>query len=411
MLALGLFGCDSGPAPQPYATVTPLVPVSATPFYNNDETFRIISSLPHKGYAAEQTAQMERAIQLALEGQSQDDYRVFEYIALDSSDDETGEWSPEKERANIERAVADPRVVAYIGPYTSGAASLVLPIANKSGLLVASPSVTWPGLSLPGYNPGEPDIYYPNGTQNFLGMMPDDSQMGMAAADWAKELGAKKFAVLEDGSTYSSGIAKEFSKSIAVGFGDMSLANVSIAPPDVAGLAAQLATVDAVFYAPSSVNNAVITARTLGPLNVPVFATDVALDPQFIDGAGEFAARWHILSNSVPPSRLYGDADQASTKLKEELPTQFAVNAYNIASMLAQSVAPEYARQGVGGANMPLPPNREAITRAVRSYDQPGIAGQLYFNYAGRPKFARMSGYEVLDGHFNQTEIFTVTRP
>ncbi|MEO5951811.1 MAG: branched-chain amino acid ABC transporter substrate-binding protein [Chloroflexia bacterium] len=411
VLALGLFGCDSGQTPPPYATVTPITPVSATPIYTDSETFRIISSLPHKGYAAQQTRQIEQAIQLALDGKSQEDYRVFEYIALDSSDDETGEWSPAKETANVERAVADPRVVAYIGPYASGGASIVLPIANKANLLVASPSVTWPGLSLSGYNPGEPDIYYPNGTQNFLGMMPDDSQMGMAAADWATKLGSKKIAVLDDGSTYSKGIAKEFSKSFSGGLGDMSSITLSIAPPDISNLPSQLARYDAIFYAPSSVNNASLVARTVGPLNLPIFSTDVALDPQFIDGAGSFAANWHIVSNSVPASRLFDDVDQASANIRNALPGQFAVNAYNIATLIAQVVQPEFARDNPGGAFLPLPPNREGITRDIRSTDQEGIAGRLYFNYAGRPKFARMSGYQMIDGKFKLTEIFTVTRP
>lgn len=417
VLALGLFGCDSGesvpltasPSPTPLPTVSS--PVEGIP--GEGGTFRIMSSLPHKGYAAQQSRQIEQAVAMRIGELPISDGLLIEYVPLDSSNDETGEWSPEKETANINRAVSDPRVVAYIGPYTSGATSLVLPIANKTGLLVASPSAGWPGLSLPGYNPGEPDSYYPSGKQNFVGMMPDDSLQGQAAAEWVSKVVTANITILNDGSTYSNGIAGTFSQTLSLSLRDMSPKSLTISPPSLDNLVASLGSATAIFYAPSSVNNAIAVARALENTTIDVFATDVALDQQFLEGAGNTASPWHIVSNSIPTDRLYDGAN--ATPFRDNFraryhsdPGQYALNAYNLASLITYAIPQDYSSMASGQPKLSY---REGIVDYVRKADQPGAAGYLYFNYAGRPKVARMSGYEIIDGQFSLATIFTVSRP
>src|SRR5262249_23084576 len=125
------------------------------------DTLRIVSSLPARGHSASEVKRIRQAIDLLLE---QNDHKAgnwqVEHLALDDSEDETGDWSRAAEQANAQMAANDPATVAYIGPYNSGAAMISLPITNRAGLLQASPSVTWPGLTESGWNPGEPQIYY-----------------------------------------------------------------------------------------------------------------------------------------------------------------------------------------------------------------------------------------------------------
>ena len=286
VLGLALAGCTNGRTP-----VTPAP----------DGTVRIVSSLPTRGQAAGQARAIEDAISLAIResGGKAGGFQV-EYIQLDDSSDETGDWSRDKELANATSAADDASVVAYIGPYNSGAAAVSLPVSNRAGLLQISPSVTWPGLTSSGWDAGEPERYFPTGTSNFVRLMPPDSVEAGAAAQWAADLNLRQIAILEDGSSYSNGMAAAFSRTapkLGVSFTislTIDLAADTI-PVDRLGGAA------AVFYAPSTISNAVKVAKSLKQSGLPVFATDTALDPQFIDQAGDSRKSWHLLSNSVPP--------------------------------------------------------------------------------------------------------------
>lgn len=388
MLALGLFACDSSGA-----TLPPAAP----------DTLRIVSSLPSRGYAAEQARQIEGAISLALETQRPATSKL-EYIRLDNSDPETGNWSPDKELANAEMAARDPNVIAYIGPYTSGAAMLSIPITNKAGLLQVSPSATWPGLTQAGYNPGEPDIYYQAGRRNFLSLMPSDSLQGQVAAWWARILGWRNVAVLEDGSTYSTGIVQAFIDPITGAPGKVYTVN----PLDLSTLPAKLAGADGLFYAPSSVQNAVLVARALAPLALPVIATDVALDPQFLEGAGADAAGWRVISNSVPPSELYQSIsdfelfrDMFTTEYGST-PGQFAANTYFFVGHLQSSL--EQIQQ-----NLPdSVPTRAEVLDYILSEDRLREDNLVGFTREGRPNHSQLSVYTWKDGRFEFSRLFGV---
>src|SRR5207237_751343 len=107
LLVFALVGCSNEPSiltPAPVGTV------------------RIVSSLPTRGPAAGQARAMADAITLAIRerGGKAGGFQV-DYVQLDDSSDETGEWSHEKEFANATSAINDHSVVAYIGPYNSGA--------------------------------------------------------------------------------------------------------------------------------------------------------------------------------------------------------------------------------------------------------------------------------------------------
>jgi branched-chain amino acid transport system substrate-binding protein len=391
VLALGLFGCGSSEPALP--TVTP-------------GTVRIVSSFPQKGYTGEQSRQMEQAIRLAIDEHNRTNDLKVEYIALDDSDAETGEWRPEKELANAQQAANDPSVLAYIGPYTSGAAAIALPVTNRAGLLLASPGATWPGLTTSGYNPGEPSIYYPTGERNFVGMMPDDSLQGRVAANWAQKLGIKDVAVLNDGSSYSLGLAKTFVQNVNT----MSYVSATIVPTDLSERPVQLGNAQAAFYAPSSVQNAVNVAHALSGLDIVVFSTDVALDPQFLDGAGPDAARWHIISNSVPDAQWSDPDSEVATRFQAEFeksfgsaPEQFAANAYDITLTILSAIDEAQL------ADPDSPLDRGDILERVRKAEFEGITGKIKFTPDGRPVFSRMSGYEWKDGRFQLADVFSST--
>ena len=131
-----------------------------------------------------------------------------------------GSWAAEAEENNARKAVADPNVMVYIGPYNSGAAKISIPILNNADLLMVSPTNTWPGLTKKEIGePNEPEIYRPSGRINYTRVVPTDDRQGEVAAAWAKEMGVERVYVLDDGEVYGRGIAMMFKE----GCGDLDL--------------------------------------------------------------------------------------------------------------------------------------------------------------------------------------------
>ena len=364
-----------------------------TPIPAPNDTVTIVSSLPSRGATAGQTKAMSDAIRLAIteRGGLAGETRV-QYVPLEGGDDETGDWSRERELANAMQAAADPAIVAYIGPYTSGAAMVSLPVTNRAGLLEASPSVTWPGLTLAGWDPGEPDRYFPGGQRTFIRMMPPDAVQADAAVQWAVALGLTKVALLEDGSSYSAGLANEFAAA-ATRAGLTTVGRSKIDPHATGSLASEAGTADAIFYAPSSASNAGAVALALAGSNVTIFSTDTALDPQFIDQAGAAARNWRIISNSSRPDATGGYASAGPSS--QVFPSQFAANAYDLTNLILDGVA-----TGTGRDRAAL------ITYLFNATKLSGALAQRIFTSTGDPASWALTGYTWDNGKFTLARSF-----
>ncbi len=148
-------------------------------------TVKIYASLPLQ---TRQGASIQKGIELAFK---QANWRAGSFkIELVSRSDslESGQWDADREQANAYEAVADPDVVAYIGPYNSGAAEASIPITNRSGLAQISPGNTAPALTKIGFHPGRPGEFYPTGRRNYFRTCPTDDVQAPAAAAWAREV-------------------------------------------------------------------------------------------------------------------------------------------------------------------------------------------------------------------------------
>ncbi|MBA2374067.1 MAG: ABC transporter substrate-binding protein, partial [Chloroflexi bacterium] len=176
-------------------------------------TIEIWSSLPRQGSSKAQTDTIANAINMALEeaGGKAGGYTVV-YKDVDDSTAAAGKWDEATEIKNANDAVANDKLVAYIGTFNSGAAKLSIPILCAKGIVMVSPSNTNVGLTKP-FGPGEPDVYYPNGCKkNYTRVVPADDLQGGAGALWASQLGAKNIYVIDDTEVYGKGIADVFVK-------------------------------------------------------------------------------------------------------------------------------------------------------------------------------------------------------
>jgi branched-chain amino acid transport system substrate-binding protein len=379
-LSLAVTGCSSEQASLAPAPVN---------------TVRIVSSLPSRGVFAGQTKAIAEAIRQAIaERNAMAGGWHIEYVPMEGGSDETGEWSRERELENATMAADDPSVIAYIGPYNSGAARVSLPVTNRAGLLQASPSATWPGLTLPGWDEGEPQRYFPSGTPNFVRLMPPDSVLADAAAQWMGALHLSRVLILEDGSSYSAGLANEFSSAASAARISVT-GRMRILPPTIGNVHAEAGGSEAIFYAPSTIGNAQAVAKKLQGAPQAVFATDTALDPQLIEQGGESTRNWFILSNSAAPNTSGKYSPRTWTNIETQFANQFAANAYSLTSLILDAL-----EAGTGR-------DRSALLRYIRSARLPGDSrGAHFFTATGDPTRWNISGYRWNGAEFRLVRSF-----
>src|SRR5215204_5789258 len=174
------------------------------------DTLTIYSSLPLQGDSRPQSESVVNGEKLALQqsGNKAGKFTV-KYVSLDDATPSAGKWEPGKTSANARKAAQDPKTIAYLGEFNSGATAISLPIINQAGILQVSPSNTAIGLTRggKGADKGEPDKYYPTSKRNYGRVVPADHIQAAADVTYLKQEGVTKLYVLNDKEVYGGGIA------------------------------------------------------------------------------------------------------------------------------------------------------------------------------------------------------------
>ena len=169
----------------------------------------VYSSLPLQGDSKPQSDDIVLAIDMAL---ADHDGRAggydIKHVSLDDADPELGFWEEGQVVANAEQAAADPKTIAYLGEFNSGATVMSLPILNEAGILQVSPSNTYVGLTrADGAEEGEPHVYYPSGERTYGRVVPADHVQAGALVAAMRDRGCTDVFILHDGEVYGTGIA------------------------------------------------------------------------------------------------------------------------------------------------------------------------------------------------------------
>lgn len=211
-LTFNLFLAACGSATS--STATPETTVSPQP----TQTVRIYASLPLSGKSAGLGKSLLNAMQLALADTTTNtqvigNFRI-DFVALDNSSPDSEAANTDREKANAQKAAADPDAILYLGPLATATAQASIPILNQAGLAMVSPGATYPGLTkaIAGITkPGEPNIYYQTGKRNFFRLLPTDELQGKADASFTDaKLIARRVFIVDDGTDYGAGLAKAY---------------------------------------------------------------------------------------------------------------------------------------------------------------------------------------------------------
>jgi branched-chain amino acid transport system substrate-binding protein len=371
---------------------------------------KIVSSLPRQGGSKQQTDSIVMAIKLALdEASNKVDGASVVYEDWDDATPERNAWDPDKEAENASKAVADPDVMLYLGPYTSGAAKVAIPILNSADLVIISPSATYTGLTRPDRGVAlEPDSLYPNGRRNFARVIPADEVQGAVAASWAKSLGANRVYVLHDLDLYGKTLANAFAEEA----GKLGLQvigapeGVDPRAPDYFGIAAKVksANPDLVYYGgltESSAGRVFKELRaSLGP-NVKLMGPDGLYQQTFIDATGDAAEGVLVTFGGVAPSKLTGRGGEWYRGFKVRTgaePEAYAAYAYE-ATKVALDAIKRAGRK-----------DRAAIRDAVfATRDYEGILGRWSFDANGDTTLTTVSGREAKNGKWDDAGAVTLS--
>ena len=364
------------------------------------KVIKIVSSLPRTGSAKGQTDTMVNGIKLAMEevGNKVGDFSV-EYLDWDDATAAAGQWTPEAEAANADKAAKNPDVMAYIGPYNSGAAKISMPILNKAGVLMISPANTWPGLTKPGnWGTGEPDIYRPTKKINYTRVVPTDDLQGPFAANWAKEMGVKQVYVLDDNELYGKGIAKLFAERCKeIGIKVLGQDKIDVNAQEFKSLMVKIKSLnpDMIYFGGTTQSKGGQLARDMvgSGLQCSIMVPDGCFEDAFVESAGakNIEGRAYFTFGGLPPEELKdgpGKAfvDRYMAKYKTQ-PEAYAIYGYECGKVALESIRKANKKDRGAVVDAAL---------ALRDFD--GALGKWSFDANGDISLAIISGSTVKNG-------------
>jgi branched-chain amino acid transport system substrate-binding protein len=388
-----------------------------TPTLPAGPLLKIVSSLPMTGAARAQTQLIVNAMTLRLDqagGRACGGKYTVRYEAWDDATEAQDRWDAAIETANANKAAADQRIVAYLGPFNSGAAKFSIPILDNAGpLVMISLGNNYPGLTKTmGAAPGEPDVYYPAGLRNYVRVTPADDVQGAVAARFIHDqLKANSVYILDDQEPYGQGIAQAF-RTAAKSIGLAVLGRDSIDPnaADYKALMAKIAVSnagwppDAIYAAMLVEQNAAQVLKDkvamMGDNTRVKYVGPTGIQYQaFIDAAGTNVAEGVYTSVAGLPLDKLPHAGQQflkdyDAKYHAHLNEPYAAYGYEAMSVALAAIESVCK----AGAN---PADRKAVRDAVfATRDFNGVLGLWSFDPNGDTSLSDMTFYQIKGGTF-----------
>jgi branched-chain amino acid transport system substrate-binding protein len=172
-------------------------------------------NLPLTGASAEDATTIMRGALLAIEEANAKGgpggYEV-RTLVLDDGTATAGQYDPAQSAINARKMIADPTIVAAIGPMASGSGKAMAPLLSQGNLATVTPSSTSPDLTAPKFA----EQYRPAGKAIYFRTVTTDAFQGPNMANFmADELKVKSVFVIDDSGAYGVGLADAFQAQAA----------------------------------------------------------------------------------------------------------------------------------------------------------------------------------------------------
>ncbi len=281
-----------------------LAVTAAVPAFAQDNTLIIGVDLPLSGGEVVNGQPTLNGVQLAVDQANAAGGIGGFMLKVDAKDDAVnGAHDPNQGAQNVNALVADPSVIAMVGPFNSNVARAEIPVTNDAGLPQCSPSNTGTDLTQDGSDKYRSSDPAKSAVRNYFRTATPDNIQGLGLAQYAyNDLGARNAYVVDDQEAFGIGVADSFTKgftdlggTIAKRDGNDWTTNKSFTSllTSVAGLTP---AIDVVFFGGTQVTGGGQLRKDMGAatmLNVPMVGpdgiTDLAaggVDGSFITLAG-----------------------------------------------------------------------------------------------------------------------------
>lgn len=384
--------------------------------FSGGGTLCLATDLPTSGEYEFNTTLAHAANLAVMQNQHLENGYTLKVINYDDTSQETSESDPQIGAHNVQQIAQNPCMVGMIGPYLSVVAAAEMPIAARAGLVMISPSTTFPGLTLRSYATLDGlnfDLFHPPGKPlNYFRIAPNDVTQGVVAANFTFDnLGARSVYIVHDRNAYGKELAGGFTQGFEikggriVGSEDIPNGNLSV----IADVAARIvaANPDAVFYGGGTESGAGLLKAQLfqrgytGPFvggdGITGAAVTSAFD--FIKQAGANAANGAFATVSAF-ALPFSSSDAAAQFIQnysirypgEEDLASYTAEAYD-ATMTLITAIKQLIQAG-------QPVTRAAMLEQVRHIHYTGVIGPISFDDNGDIVHGVFTIFIVRAGHW-----------
>lgn len=385
-LTLLLAACGPAAATEPEACAAEL----GCAIIEKDQTIKIGYSGPMTGDYSQFGIDMSNAMNLAVNDFG--DVQGWK-VELAAEDDGGG---AEGGAAVANKLVSDQTFVAMAGPAFSGATAAAIPIYEKAGVPMMSPSATNPDLTT-------------KGSAVFNRNAFTDTEQGIGAANYLYEtLGVKTLALMHDGSDYGQGLAQVVEENF-VALGGEVVAFEAITPGE-SDYSAPLAAVasaqpEALYFGGYNAEASVLVNQMeqAGLAGVVFFGGDGIYGKDFLskignNGEGVYSAT--LVPPGTDPILAFNAAYLAATGTEAGLLSAYTWNSYDAVGALIAAIKSVAI---VEGETLYIP--RGALVEAVRTMkDYQGIAGVITCKENGECNASGPVFYVVENGEWVPAE-------
>lgn len=347
------------------------------------ETIKIGMGAPLLGDYSMFGIDISQSVSLALKTDDGFEGWTYELVAEDTG------GAPEGGASVANKMVTDPTVVAIAGHIFSGSTDAAIPVYEKAGLPMMSPSATNPDLTQ-------------KGSTVFNRLAFTDADQGKAAADLLfNQLGFRKIGVMHDGGTYGQGLADVVQAEFEELGGEV-VAYEAITPGEadyVAPLSAVAdASPEAVYFGGYAADAIVMMNQwaQAGLSGVLFFGCDGTYGVEFTDKTGA-NGEGAIAASLVPPDSEEKTAFDAAYfeefALEAGELSAFTWSAFDTGGVLIAAIE---SVAFVEDGTLFVP--RGALVNAVRNSDYVGLTGLVKCDEIGECNASGPTFYEVVDG-------------
>jgi branched-chain amino acid transport system substrate-binding protein len=321
---------------------------------------------------------------------------VFQPYVLD--DAVQGKHDPAQGAQNVKTFIADPAVLAMIGPFNSNVAVAEIPLTNDAGLVQIAPSTTNDALTRPP-NAVKLRSAHP-GTNTFFRVCTVDSRQGAAGAQFARKLGFKRAFIIDDNETYGKGLADVFDAQFkALGGTVVDHEHITANQQDFKALLTKARSMnpDVVFYGGTTSTGGGLVRKQMadvGMKNVAYMGGDGIGDEEFIKVAGTMANGTYY-SIAAPEATRLPSAQAFVAAYKKRFNSDvgpYSANAYAAAEI---EIAAIVKALKADGGKMPTRAQVLKNVAETRNFDTP--IGKIGFDKYGDTTNPILSLYEVKD--------------